>query len=157
MNNLRYYEDSIAYDFNMFAPAKKINTAKKAKIIDIPNEQKKRANRRKKAATGVSGKVSAIVVTVFILAMLGGNVLLRAQITETEQQIAKVEEQINVAESKLDAVNFQMGQKLSYSNLEQRATALGMRKMDKSQIVYIRTNQENKAVLGEGQLSAENN
>lgn len=157
MNNLRYYEDSIAYDFNMFAPAKKINTNKKARIIDIPTEQKKRANRRKKAASGVSGKVSAIVVTVFILAMLGGNVLLRAQITETEQQIAKIEQQINVAESKLDAVNFQMDQKLSYSNLEQRATALGMRKMDKSQIVYIRTNQENRAVLGEGQLSAENN
>ena len=50
-----------------------------------------------------------------------------------------------------------MEQKLSYNNLEEAAATLGMRKMSKSQIVYIRTNQDNKAVLGEGELSAENN
>ena len=46
---------------------------------------------------------------------------------------------------------------LSYANLESAAQALGMRKMEKSQIVYIRTNQENKAVVGDRELSAENN
>lgn len=157
MNNLKYYEDSLAYDFSMFAPAEKIDTPKKGKIIDIPEAQKKRAIRRKKAAAGISGKVSAVIVTVFIVAMLGASIFLRSQITQTEQQIAKTEQQISLAESKLAAVNFEMEQKLSYSNLEQAATALGMRKMDKSQVVYIRTNQENKAVLGEGELSAENN
>ena len=157
MNNLKYYEDSLAYDFNMFAPAQKAEIPKKGKIIDIPEAQKKRALRRKKAASGISGKVSVIVITAFILAMLGGNVLLRAQITETEQEIVKMEQKISVAESKLAAVNFEMEQKLSYSNLEQAATALGMRKMDKSQIVYIKANQDNKAVLGGGELSAENN
>ena len=90
MNNLKYYEDSLAYDFNMFAPAQKAETPKKGKIIDIPEAQKKRALRRKKAASGISGKVSVIVITAFILAMLGGNVLPRAQITETEQEIAKM-------------------------------------------------------------------
>ena len=143
MNNLKYYEDSLAYDFNMFAPASKADTPKKGKIVDMPESQKKRALRRKKAASGISGKVSVIVITAFILAMLGGNVLLRAQITETEQEIAKMEQKISVAESKLAAVNFEMEQKLSYSNLEQAATALGLRKMDKSQIVYIKANQDN--------------
>lgn len=157
MNNLKYYEDSLAYDFSMFAPAEKISTTKKGKIIDIPEEQKKRAMRRRKAASDFSGKVTAIVVTVFIIAMLGGNIFLRSQITETEQKISKIESEISLAESKLAAVNFKMEQKLSYNNLEEAATALGMRKMSKSQIVYIRTNQENKAVLGEGELSAENN
>lgn len=156
MNNLKYYEDSLAYDFNMFAPAEKTDSPKKGKIIDIPESQKKRALRRKRAASGISGKVSAIVVTAFILAMLGGNVFLRAQITETEHKIAKTEQQISVAESRLASINFEMEQKLSYGNLEQAATALGMRKMDKSQIVYIRTNNENKTVVGDGGLSAEN-
>lgn len=157
MNNLKYYEDSLAYDFSMFAPAEKAAPSKKGKIIDIPEEQKKRAIRRKKAASGVSGKISIILVTLFIIGMLSGNIFLRSQISETEQKITKMENQISLAESKLASVNFKIEQKLSYNNLEEAAMALGMRKLSKSQIVYIRTNQENKAVLGEGELSAENN
>ena len=157
MNNLKYYEDSLAYDFSMFAPAEKAAPSKKGKIIDIPEEQKKRAIRRKKAASSVSGKISIILVTLFIIGMLSGNIFLRSQISETEQKITKMENQISLAESKLASVNFKIEQKLSYNNLEEAAMALGMRKLSKSQIVYIRTNQENKAVLGEGELSAENN
>ena len=156
MNNLKYYEDSLAYDFSMFAPAEKAAPSKKGKIIDIPEEQKKRAIRRKKAASGVSRKISIILVTLFIIGMLSGNIFLRSQISETEQKITKMENQISLAESKLASVNFKIEQKLSYNNLEEAAMALGMRKLSKSQIVYIRTNQENKAVLGEGELSAEN-
>lgn len=157
MNNLRYYEDSLAYDFSMFAPAEKKETPKKGRIIEMPEAQKKRAIKRKKAATRISGKIGVIVLTAFILAMLGGNILLRSQITETEQAIAKLDKEISVADSKLAALNFEMEQKLSYNNLEESATALGMRKMDKNQITYIRTNEENKAVVGEGELSIENN
>lgn len=157
MNNLKYYEDSLAYDFSLFSPAEKVQTPRKGKIIDIPAEQKKRSMRRKAAASKASGKVTAVLVTVFILAMLGGNILLRSQITETEHKIAKVNQQISLADSKLAAATFEMEQKISYTNLENAAKALGMRKMDKTQIVYIRTNQENKAVIGDGQLSAENN
>lgn len=157
MNNLKYYEDSLAYDFSMFAPAEKITPDKKGKITYIPEKQKSRAARRRKAASNLSGKVTAIVATLFIVCMLGGNIFLRSQITETEHKISKMENQISLAESKLAALNFKMEQKLSYNNLEEAATTLGMRKMSKSQIVYIRTNQDNKAVLGEGELSAENN
>ena len=88
---------------------------------------------------------------------MSGNIFLRSQITETEYKISKMESQISLAESKLADLNFKMEQKLSYNNLEEAAATLGMRKMSKSQIVYIRTNQDNKAVLGEGELSAENN
>lgn len=157
MNNLKYYEDGLAYDFSMFAPAEKTAPSKKGKIIDIPEEQKERAIRRRKAASGLSGKISAILATIFIIGLLSGNVFLRSQISETEQKISKMDSQISLAESKLASVNFKMEQKLSYNNLEEAATALGMRKLSKSQIVYIRTNQDNKAVLGEGELSAANN
>ena len=157
MNNLKYYEDGLAYDFSMFSPAEKISPSKRGKIIDIPEEQKKRAIRRKKAASGLSGKITAILATVFIIGMLSGNVFIRSQISETEHKINKIESQINLAESKLASVKFKMEQKLSYNNLEEAATALGMRKLSKNQIVYIRTNEDNKAVLGEVELSAENN
>ena len=151
MNNLKYYEDGLAYDFSMFAPAEKAAPVRKGKIIDIPEEQKKRSLRRRKAASGLSGKISAILATVFIIGMLGGNIFLRSQITETEQKITTMDSKISLAESKLASANFQMEQKLSYNNLEQAATELGMRKLSKSQIVYVKTNQDNKAVLGEGQ------
>lgn len=157
MNNLKYYEDGLAYDFSMFAPAQEAAPTRKGKIIDIPEEQKKRAIRRKKAASGLSGKISVILVTLFILGALSGNVFLRSQITETEYKIAQTEKEIVLAESKLASTKFEMEQKLSYSNLEEAATALGMRKLSKSQVVYIKINEDNKAVLGEGELSAENN
>ncbi len=157
MNNLKYYEDSLAYDFSLFAPAEKVANTQKGKIIDIPREQKKRAMRRRAAASSVSGKVTAILVTVFILAMLGGNIFLRSQITETEHNIAKINKQISLADSKLAAATFEMEQKINYTNLENAAKDLGMKKMDKTQIVYIRTNQEDKAVVGDKILTAENN
>ena len=156
MNNLKYYEDSLAYDFSMFSTAEKVKK-NPDNIITIPEIQKKRAKRLSKASSRASGKVSAVLVTVFIVALLGGNVFLRSQIAETEQKIAKVNHQIDLAESKLAGVTFEMNQKLSYSNLENSAIALGMRKMDKNQIVYIRTNQKDKAVVENDKLSAENN
>lgn len=157
MNNLKYYEDSLAYDFSLFAPAEKVGTQKRGKIIDIPKEQKKRAMRRKAAALGVSGKITAVLVTVFILALLGGNIFLRSQITETEHKISTVNKQISLADSKLAAATFEMEQKVNYTNLESAAKDLGMKKMDKTQIVYIRTNQQDKAVVGDKILTAENN
>lgn len=158
MNNLKYYEDSLAYDFSLFAPAeKREDKAKKGKIIDIPDNQKRRARQRKQAASRVSGKVSAVLVTFFVISMLAGNIYLRSCINETENKIAKVNAEINEAESELDSVSFLVEQKISYKNLEDAALALGMRKMDKNQIVYLRTNKEDKAVVYNGELSAENN
>jgi hypothetical protein len=41
---------------------------------------------------------------------------------------------------------------MSYKNIEDAAKALGMRKMDKSQIVYIRVNDTNKAIDANGNV-----
>ena len=101
MNNLKYYQDGLAYDFSLFAPAQKEEErkGKKNNITYIPNDEKRKARLRKAAVSRVSGKVTAILVTVFVLAMLSGNILLRSQINETEHKIAVIEDEINVAES----------------------------------------------------------
>lgn len=158
MNNLKYYQDGLAYDFSLFAPAQKEEErkGKKNNITYIPNDEKRKARLRKAAVSRVSGKVTAILVTVFVLAMLSGNILLRSQINETEHKIAVIEDEINVAESNLASINFELEQKISYKNLEEAAIALGMRKLDKNQIVYVRTIKEDKAVVGNGEYSAEN-
>ena len=49
MDNSRYYNDSLAYDFDMFLPKEK---PQKAKIVKMPQTAKKKAT-RKAAATAV--------------------------------------------------------------------------------------------------------
>ncbi len=158
MNNLKYYQDGLAYDFSLFAPAEKIENSKtkNANITTIPDVERKRARIRKEAASRVTGKISAILVTVFVVLMLCGNIYLRSQINETEHKIAVINNDINEAESYLASINFELEQKISYKNLEQAAINLGMRKMDKNQIVYVRTVKEDKVVIGSGEYSAEN-
>lgn len=159
MNNLKYYQDGLAYDFSLFAPATEERQVKanRNKIIDIPDIQRKKARMRKEAAFRVTGKVSAILVTVFVVAMLCGSVYLRSQINETEHKIAKINNEISEAESSLASINFELEQKISYKNLEEAALALGMRKMDKNQIVYVRTIDSDKTLVIDGKYSAENN
>ena len=43
-------------------------------------------------------------------------------------------------------------QLMSYKNIEAAAQAMGMRKIDKSQIVYIRVNDTNKAIDADGNV-----
>ena len=68
MNNLKYYQDGLAYDFSLFAPAEDVERkAKRNNVTPIPEIQRRRSKIRKEAAFRVSGKVSAILVTVFII------------------------------------------------------------------------------------------
>ena len=102
MDNLKYFEDGLAYDFNLFAQPE---PKKKSNIIEIPAQRSARAKHRSRAAGFMAGKASAVLV--------------------------------------------ELEQKVSYKNLETSAKELGMKKMDKSQIVYVRTHQADKAVVGE--------
>lgn len=154
MNNLKYFEDGLAYDFSLFAaPAEK----QKENIIKIPQQRRAESKRRSHAAGLLAGKASAVLVAVFIVAMLAAGIFLRSQITEVEQQLNKVDSLIDEADGQLARINFELEQKVSYKNLEASAKALGMKKIDKSQIVYIRTHQEDKAVVGAEEVTAENN
>ena len=132
MDNLKYFEDGLAYDFSLFAQPE---PKKKSNIIEIPAQRSARAKHRSRAAGFMAGKASAVLVAVFIVAMLAAGIFLRSQITEVDGQLARI--------------NFELEQKVSYKNLETSAKELGMKKMDKSQIVYVRTHQADKAVVGE--------
>ena len=54
MNNIKYYNDSLAYDFGMFAPkpATAVNT--KDNIVVMPNVRKNYKSRKKAATKAVS-------------------------------------------------------------------------------------------------------
>ena len=151
MDNSRYYNDSLAYDFDMFLPKEK--PQKKAKIVKMPQTAKKQAA-RKAAAEAVGSKVKAIAVIGFVLAVICANIFLRVRITDVNAQINDVKNEIVELKSEQTRLNVEFENRISFENLEQAAAALGMSKTDKSQVVYIRTNNTNAARTSDGVFSA---
>lgn len=153
MDNSRYYNDSMAYDFDMFLPKEK---PQKAKIVKMPVAAKKKAARQA-ARDAVAARVRSVVVVGFMLAVICGNIFLRVRITEINSQIGDIKTEITALESEQTRLNVALENRISYKNLEQEAVALGMKKTDKSQVVYIKTHDGNAARTADGILSASTN
>ena len=152
MDNIKYYNDSLAYDFEMFMP--RANTAprtrEKDNIIKLPKTRKKAAARRKAATRRLTSGAFAVMASVVLLAVLCGNIFLRLRINEVNSEINSVKSQIDAARSERTSLEVQVEREISYSNIELEATELGMQKMDKSQVKYIRVNKDDKAVTKDG-------
>ena len=58
---------------------------------------------------------------------------------------------INELDSVKTSLEVEMQRRISYSNLELEATQLGMRKMEKENVKYIRVNDKDKAVTANGE------
>ncbi len=142
MNNLKYYNDSLAYDFDMFSPQKKSED----NIVKLPKPKRK----AKAAAKQVSVTLSALLVFGFILAALCGNIFLRLKTNELNSKINETKAEIEQLKSEKTALEVEIERKLSYSNIELEATELGMRKKDKSQVKYIKVNEKNTAAKSDG-------
>ena len=142
MNNLKYYNDSLAYDFNMFMPKKQRET-ESDNIVRLP---KVKSRSKSRAATKrVSSYSFAVMVSVFVLAALCGNIFLRLQINEVNSKINATKNMISEVESEKIALEVEFERRISYANIELEATEMGMQKKDKSQVKYIRTNENNTA------------
>lgn len=155
MDNYKYYSGSMSYDFDMFMPrATKQSTVavprKKGTVIKYPAAQK-RTVQKTKAKAG-SRPISVLVYTAIILLMLCANIFTRAEVTEMRSQINTVKTEIGVLESEKTRLECELGDKISYANLEKEAEKLGMKKMDKSQIKYIKTNKINIALDKNGNV-----
>ncbi len=152
MNNLKYYNDSLAYDFDMFMPS----TAKKQKeednIIKLAPPKKRQQTRKRAAVKAVSVSAFTVMVAVFMLAALCGNLFLRLQINEVNSKINDVKSEINELDSEKTSLEVEFERKISFSNIELEAAELGMKKMSKDQVVYIRVNDKNAAKLADGEV-----
>lgn len=144
MDNLKYMNSALAYDFEMFMPREK--TMPRENIVKMPKSRVKTAPKRKAVALqAVSSKLLAAVVTVFMLAAFCFNIYMRIAINEINSEINDVKSQINELDSEYTRLSVEFNRKISYQNLEEEAANLGMRKMDKNQVVYIRVNDTNTA------------
>ncbi len=150
MNNLKYYNDSVAYDFEMFAPkpAEKKNT--RDNIVVMPSNKTAAKKRKKVAARCLSAPATLIMCAVFVLAGFCGNITLRLRLNEVNSKINEVNAAIAELDSEKTALEVEMQRRISYSNLELKASELGMTKPEKENVVYIRVNDKDAARIADG-------
>lgn len=154
VDNLKYYNDSLAYDFEMFMP-RSAEPVRKDNIVRLPEtSHQKHAKRR--AVRRVSASAFAVMTAVFMLAAMCGNIFLRLQINEVNSKINTVKSEINELTSEKTRLEVELERVISYSNIELEAAEIGMQKMDKNQVKYIRVNDKNTAVTKDGDLVASN-
>ena len=151
MNNIKYYNYSLAYDFEMFMP-KTVETEKRDNIVVMPKTAERSKKRTRAAAKSLSAPVTLIMAAVFILAGLCGNIALRLKINEVNSEINDVKAAITELDSEKTGLEVEMQRRISYANLELEANQLGMRKMEKSNVTYIRVNDKDKAVKADGSV-----
>ena len=97
-------------------------------------------------------RIITVMAAVFMLSALCGNLFLRLQINEINAEINDVKSQINELDSEKTALEMEFERRISYSNIELEATELGMKKMSKDQVQYIRVNDKNAAITSDGKL-----
>ena len=153
MDYLKYYNDSLAYDFEMFAPKTVSAPKKKDNIVVMPGASVKK--RRAAATKRLSAPMSLIMCAIFVLAGLCGNIALRLEINEVNSQINDIKSQIAELDSEKTSLSVEMQRRLSYANLEFEAVQLGMVKPDKENVIYIRVNDKNAAVTNDGSFVSE--
>lgn len=152
MDNLKYYNDSVAYDFEMFAPktAEKKNT--RDNIVVMPHANTAARRRKQAAAKQLSVPVTLIMCAAFVLAGFCGNIALRLQINEVNFQINNVKAAIAELDSEKTELEVQLQRRISYANLEIEASELGMTKPEKDNVVYIRVNNKDAAKTADGNM-----
>lgn len=150
MNNMKYYNDSLAYDFEMFMPKTAENQNTRDNIVVMPKTAEHSKRRTRAAARSLTSPALLIMTAVFILAGLCGNIALRIKINEVNSEINGVKSAITELDSEKTSLEVEVQRRISYSNLELEATQLGMRKMEKSNVKYIRVNDKDKAVTADG-------
>ncbi|MBR7071540.1 MAG: hypothetical protein IKI29_05205 [Clostridia bacterium] len=147
MNNMKYYQGSLAYDYDLFMPKKEQPADN---IIALKKVQPKKRTRA--AARPLNLTAFAVVTSFVIVAAMCGNIFLHLQINEVNTKINQVEAELKLLESEKTSLQVQLESKLSYTNVEREASELGMRKMNKEQVKYIRVNDADVALNANGEI-----
>ena len=156
MNNMKYFRGSIAYDYDMFLPAEK----SRDNVVKMPQRSRAAAKKQQRFAAAAGAKRlgekwAAGLICAFIIGTLCLNIFLRVEISETSTAISTLKSDIEELKSEETRLMVQIDRRTSYDNLELAAEELGMHKPQKDQVIYIRTNETNTAVLSDGRLVAD--
>lgn len=111
MNNVKYYNDSLAYDFEMFAPKTAETPKTRDNIVVMPKIAEKTRKRRRAAARRLVSPMGLVMTAVFVLAGLCGNIALRLQINELNSEINDVKSVITELESEKQVLKWKCKRK----------------------------------------------
>ena len=152
MNNIKYYNDSLAYDFEMCMRKPAKQTQPKDNIVVMPVANKKSKAKRRAAARRLSPAVSVVMITVIALSAICCNLAIRLKINEVKAEINDVKAAIAELDSEKTVLEVELQRRISYANLEQEAIQLGMKKPDKDDVIYIKVNNTDTAKTADGKL-----
>lgn len=155
MDNIKYYNDSLAYDFEMFMPKTAEKPSPRDNIVVMPKAAAAAKKRKAAAARTLSAPMTLVMCAVFILAGLCGNIALRLEINEVNSEINDVKAAIAELDSEKTSLEVEMQRRISYQNLELEAVQLGMKKPEKENVTYIRVNDKNAATMADGSFVSE--
>lgn len=132
MNNMKYCNDSLAHDFDMFMPREK---KQKSVVVELPKKSKQKP--KAKSSSKTSSKLFSIIVTVFLIGAAFGCLFLHAEISKVSNELNAVEAETVKLKSEQTRLNVILEKKTSVGNLENQAKKLGMQKQEKTQVNYI--------------------
>lgn len=155
MDNLKYYNDSLAYNFEMFMPKTEPKEEPRDNIIVMPKVRRKARARARAAKVALYNPAVVIMCTVIALTVLCASIAVRLSINETTSKINDMKAAIAELDSEKTSLEVELQRRISYANLELEAVQLGMKKPQKEDIVYIRVNDTNAAVTSDGQFVSE--
>mgnify|MGYP002508147424 CR=1 FL=1 len=155
MDNIKYYNDSLAYDFEMFMPKTAVRNEPLDNIVVMPRTAAASRKRKAAATRTLSAPVTLILCAVMVLAGLCGNIALRLQINEVNSEINDIKSAIAELDSEQTSLEVEMQRRISYQNLELEAVQLGMKKTEKEDVTYIRVNDKNAATVADGSFVSE--
>lgn len=155
MDNVKYYNDSLAYDFEMFMPRTAVKAEPRDNIVVMPKVAAAAKKRKAAATRTLASPITFVLCAVMVLAGLCGNIALRLEINEVNSEINDVKAAIAELDSEKTSLEVEMQRRISYKNLELEAVQLGMQKPEKENVTYIRVNDKNAATVSDGSFVSE--
>lgn len=137
---------NVAYDLSIYETllepkAQKPEVKTQAKTIKLKNR------------TALKTVLNILSIAV-IVSLITGVIYTNAAITQTTNDIAKVQSEITHLESEKAYLEFTLESRMSLNEIESYAVnVLGMVKMDPSQVEYVEIESENKVEFSEEKLS----
>ena len=144
IDNTKYYNDSLAYDFELFMPREK-----KEKVHVTKKTSAKKTKKAKKN-NNVKSRLIFALISVFVIIIMLINIFIRAEINNVTSQIATEKYVLNALSGERTGLQMKLANGVSLAILEEKALALGMRKIRKDQIVYIKINDKDIAISSDG-------
>lgn len=135
------YQNSTAYDLNMFEPARK---RQPASAPARPKLVKTTAPARKTKAQLAAERKAALfkivefaVVAALCIALIAPNIFSRIKVNELNGQVAAMTKQLNEVKSENTRLDMELKSKISLANVQNYAeNVLGMVKRERYQVYY---------------------